>query len=315
MRKPKVENDFDKIVDNYIKDMERYSLLKNGSLNDYPSRLKAVDIWNGGKCIKWVEDAMKDKTPIEKVKSVFDTNLKKEGSSYKDSAGKARNINDNHRSNYLSFAKWIIGQYQANTWLSIDKSSDLVYCQLIAKNALFCTIDVAEKVRDGVFGGKGHSKSDTYSWFDNKFRRKKTKEERGTTIEEKDENGNLVKIILDDNTMANKAIKSAIKKSLSVKGEFSDYMSCHIWDSTCYDARYHTSVFNLVLVPTAIAGLTDYNQAVKEMLQYESARRFGVYPKGKTCPEKPTFFDKITIWRQQDEHDKAENTRKDFKEV
>ena len=39
MRKPKVGNDFDKIVDNYIKDMERYSLLKNGSLNDYPSRL------------------------------------------------------------------------------------------------------------------------------------------------------------------------------------------------------------------------------------------------------------------------------------
>ena len=56
MRKPKVENDFDKIVDNYIKDMKRYGLLKNGSLNDYPSRLKAVDIWIGGKCIKWVED-------------------------------------------------------------------------------------------------------------------------------------------------------------------------------------------------------------------------------------------------------------------
>ena len=295
----------DALIKNYIKDMERYSLLKNGSLNDYPSRLKAVDIWNGGNSIKWVEDAMKDKNPIEKVKSVFDTNLKKEGSGYKDD-GKTRNINDNHRSNYLSFAKWIIGQYQANTWLSIDKSSDLVYCQLIAKNALFCTIDVAKEVR---------KKSNTYSWYNNKYRRKKTKEERRTTIEEKDENGNLVKIILDDNTMANQAIKCAIKKSLSIKGKFSDYMSCHIWDSTCYDARYHTSVFNLVLVPTAIAGLTDYNQAVKEMLQYESARRFGVYPKGKTCPEKPTFFDKITIWRQQDEHDKAKNTRKDFKEV
>ena len=303
MAKSKVEVDFDKIVDNYIKDMERYGLLKNGSLNDYPSRLKAVDIWNGGKSIKWVEDAMKDKNPIEKVKSVFDTNLKKEGSSYKDSAGKARNINDNHRSNYLSFAKWIIGQYQANTWLSIDKSSDDLYCQLIAKNALFCTIDVAKEVR---------KKSNTYSWYNNKYRRISSKDKTdGKKIRESDEDG----VILDNNTMANLAIKTAIKKSLSVKGKFSDYMVCHIWDSTCYDARYHTSVFNLVLVPTAIAGLTDYNQAVKEMLQYESAHRFGVYPKGKTCPEKPTFFDKITIWRQQDEHDKAENTRKDFKEV
>jgi len=49
------------------------------------------------------------------------------------------------------------------------------------------------------------------------------------------------------------------------------------------------------------------------MIILPDLRRFGVYQKGKTCPEKPTFYDKITIWRQQDEHDKAKH--KSFKGV
>ncbi len=306
MRKPKVENDFDKIVDNYIKDMERYGVLKNGSVNSYRSGLRLVHIWNKRNSIVWVENALLEKSSIEKVEYFFDEFYKSNKS--------IKKVRDK-RSIYLSFAKWIIGQYQANTWLSIDKSSDLVYCQLIAKNALFCTIDVAENVRDGKsgYGERGHKESDTYSWFDNKYRRISSEDKKnGKKIRDEDKG-----VILDNNTMANLAIKNAIKKSLPIKGKFSDYMACHIWDKTCYIARYHTSVFNLVLVPTAIAGLTDYNQAVKEMLQYESARRFGVYPK-EVCPDpptKPTFYDKITIWRQQDEHDKAAAAHKPFNGV
>lgn len=312
MAKTKSTNSFNNLISLYINDMKRFGYLKRGSLKNYPSWLKAVDKWNGGNSIKWIEAAMKGKNavPFNDVENTYDTFVTSNGNSFI-SNGKSRNVGSNHKSSYLSFAKWMIGQYHANTWLSIDKSSDLESCRLIAKNALFCTIDVANKVKNGSVGCKGHKPSNTYSWFDNQYRRIKTCEKTsGNKI------GDIVGgVTLDNNSKANIAIKNAIKQSIPVNGNFTDYMACHIWDDTCYNESYHTSVFNLVLVPTAIAGLTDYNDAVKELLQYESARRFGCYPNGLECPKKPKNYDKITIWRQQDEHNKAVNNTNPFQPI
>ena len=62
-------------------------------------------------------------------------------------------------------------------------------------------------------------------------------ERRGQTI-----NG----VRLDDNSYANHAIKRCAGGNNKV---FDGFESCHIWPKTCYDARYHTAVSNIVLLP------------------------------------------------------------------
>ena len=159
-------------------------------------------------------------------------------------------------------------------------------------------------------GGENNEGNIYYSWYNCRYQRKKNGQTKGTTVIGSN-------VIYDDNTMAQVAIKNAVKLSLPHLKcvDFKDYMACHIWDKTCYDSRFHTSVFNLVLVPKAIAGLTDFNDAVKEMLQYESARRFGVYPEGTNKPKEPKNFKRIAVWRQQNEHDKAHFSSRKFKEL
>jgi len=79
---------------------------------------------------------------------------------------------------------------------------------------------------------------------------------------------------LDDNTYANVALKRAIGNATTFVG----FETCHIWPLSCYDVRYHTLVPNLVLLPRAIAGLTDHDEHVQECLQYRAFELFGWYP-------------------------------------
>lgn len=293
---------FNDIVADFINDMKNTSVLEKNSAKNYKSRLQKVNEWNNGNSIKWVIDAIKI---AKNKKSAAISEVKKLYDGWKGTVSHTDNLESECKTAYILFAKWLIGQYQAKVWLSIDKNADLDFCKLIAKHALFCTYNDALLVENGTLGCKGHLGSATFSWFDNKFRRiSHNDRQNGKKI------GDVVNnVTLDNNSKANMAIKSAIAHSLPIKGifsEFSDYMACHIWDGTCYDEHYYTSVFNLVLVPTAIAGLTDYNDAVKQMLQYESARRFGVYPQVYPSPKKPHFFKQIIVWRQQDEHNNAQ---------
>lgn len=214
----------------------------------------------------------------------------------------------------ISFAKFILGHYNADLYMALAKESDELNCKLIAQNALFCTIDVAEKVKKGELGSninKRKKGNKYYSWFNCVYQRAQHDQNRREKLNTM-ENG---EIILDDNTMANQAIKKAIIEGypswLSTKyGDFEEYMACHIWDKTCYDYRYHTSVFNLVLLPKSIGGLSDYNKYVKEILQYESVKRFGVYPQGQKVPKKPKYYDTLeNLWRQPSEHAKANKSK------
>lgn len=291
---------FQQLVDQYVSDMENYGHLKPGTIDNYKTWLKAIDKWNNGDPVKWIEDALMkyndDNTIIQDIENSFNSS-KPVGIRKTD-----------YLSSYKSFAKWLIGYYHANIWLSLDTQTDLNFCRLIAENALFCSYDVALEVKKGTMGGKNNisiNGNNYYSWYNCLYQRKI----KGQTKGDKIQGANGKYAIADDNTMANVAIKNAVKLSLPHLKyvDFKDYMACHIWDKTCYDNRFHTSVFNLVLVPKAIAGLTDFNDAVKEMLQYESALRFGVYPKvnGIKAPTKPDNYDKVIIWRQQKEHDDA----------
>ena len=97
-----------------------------------------------------------------------------------------------------------------------------------------------------------------------------------------DENG----IRLDDNTYANSAIKNALR----AYGKFKNFTVCHIWPKTCYDPRYHTALCNLILVPSALAGLTDHDNNVIQCIQYRAWELYGWHPDGTPPPSKPCNY-------------------------
>ena len=89
---------------------------------------------------------------------------------------------------------------------------------------------------------------------------------------------------LDDNSYAN----GLIKRSLGFRaGQAVGYECCHIWPNSCYDTRYHTVIANLVLIPAALASLTDYDPDVQAALQFLAYELYGWHPSEQTAPMKP----------------------------
>src|SRR5437762_445526 len=70
-------------------------------------------------------------------------------------------------------------------------------------------------------------------------------------------------IRLDDNSYANLAIKRALGLG---RNEAEGFEACHVWPRTCYDQRWHTALANLVLLPRALAGLSDHDQEIQAAL-------------------------------------------------
>lgn len=96
---------------------------------------------------------------------------------------------------------------------------------------------------------------------------------------------------LDDNTFANKAIKMATGE-ITVQGTFT---VCHIYEDSCYDKNYHTSICNLVLIPKEIYSLTDNDKEVVSALKYKSLELYNFFI--NTEPQKPYGYDELN-WRR-----------------
>lgn len=95
-------------------------------------------------------------------------------------------------------------------------------------------------------------------------------------------------IRLDDNTAPNSQMKRVMKKHYGITPV--NYTTCHIWDKTCYDERYHTCFANLVLIPSDIYVLSDFNNHVQKVLQYRAFEIFGWYPEEQEEPKKPDNY-------------------------
>ena len=94
-------------------------------------------------------------------------------------------------------------------------------------------------------------------------------------------------IKLDDNSYANVALKRALgMHRLNVTG----FECCHIWPRTCYDPRYHTAIANLVLLPRALASMTDHDAGIQKVLKYRAFELYGWYPDGHSPPVKPANY-------------------------
>ena len=121
------------------------------------------------------------------------------------------------------------------------------------------------------------------AWFP-LTRRKRADEVRGAIVRG---------VKVDDNTYANQAIKLAAFGMRRVHG----FHACHVWPGTCYDARYHTSIANLMLLPAAIAGLSDHDAKVASVLQYRAFELFGWKPEESPIPQRPYQYPTDDIWR------------------
>ena len=97
---------------------------------------------------------------------------------------------------------------------------------------------------------------------------------------------------LDDNSYANVAIKRAVGLGKSAEG----FETCHIWPRTCYDERYHTAVANIVLLPRALAGLSDHDLEIQKALQYRACELYEWWPEEVQRPVKPDFYP--AEWRE-----------------
>lgn len=100
-------------------------------------------------------------------------------------------------------------------------------------------------------------------------------------------------LTLDSNSYANVAIKRAI----GVEPEkLIGFEACHIWPLTCYDERYHTLIANLVLLPRALASLSDHDPQIAAVLQFRAFELYGWHPAVAPVPERP--LDYPDDWRE-----------------
>jgi len=94
-------------------------------------------------------------------------------------------------------------------------------------------------------------------------------------------------VLLDDNTLANKYLKVAI----GVLGsKLVGFETCHIWPSTCYDPLDHTTIANLVLIPRALASLSDHSDSISAILKYRAFELYDWHPKNESAPERPDKY-------------------------
>jgi len=101
-------------------------------------------------------------------------------------------------------------------------------------------------------------------------------------------------IKLDDNTFANAAIKEAVGYA---RKDVVGYHVSHVWPLTCYDHRYHTCIANLVLLPAPIAGLSDYDSGIEEILKFRAYDLFGWHPGKEQPPQRPINYPDGKFWR------------------
>jgi len=83
----------------------------------------------------------------------------------------------------------------------------------------------------------------------------------------------------------------AIKRAIGVhRTSLVGFETCHVWPRTCYDERYHTAIANLLLLPRALAGLTDHNREVQAAIQFRAFSLYGWHPDNQPQPIQPLNY-------------------------
>lgn len=257
------------------------------SQKSYVSYVKSLDKANDGLTFEWLKNAVANEEPITYLSAAFDEYFKNNPD---------KTPQNQWKTGLKRLGDFICGFTHSATNLHSIKNFDSIACELVAQSAIFCPKEIFEMVKNGELGSReNEGVGNIYgSWYNCKYQRAKHFQKRGEKCGD---------ITFDDNTYANNAIKLAVLKGLEkycIHGNsrqiFKGFETCHIWPDTCYDARYHTSVANVVLLPREIAGLTDHCQAVEDLLKYEAWKRFRFKPDEEEVPMRPKNYSKI-VWR------------------
>lgn len=153
--------------------------------------------------------------------------------------------------------------------------------KLIAATGIWAHPEVYDELKDS--GG---------CWYPD-VRRGKRGEKRGKT----GNNG----IRIDDNIYANYAIKMAA--GIPPKNEIINFQAHH----KTTDPRYHTNIANLVLLPKALASLSDNNKKISLILKFRAFELYHWYPEDEKRPVRPKDYP--TKWKEPNpfgDKDKAE---------
>ena len=284
-----MKNNLEKILNDFEGYLASNATISSKSQKSYLSYVRSLDKANEGQTSEWLKKAVASKTPIESLSQSFEEYF---------SAHPGKNAHPQWKTGLMRLGDFVCGITNSSINLkSINiKNFDLFACQLVAQSAVFCSKEIFKKVKDGDEGSVENQKqggNEFGAWYHYTVKRAKDGKK------EEYESG----VRLDDNTYANRAIKTAVLKGLkhygiytTSKRLFRGYEACHIWPDTCSNARYHTSVGNIVLLPREVAGLTDHCQAVKELLKYEAWERFRFKPAGEEIPAKPKYYNDI-VWK------------------
>lgn len=281
-----------------------------GSMKSYCSYVRKVDRLSKNQVVNWITEIIdNDESFDDPVQAVMDK-----------IAPFISNLKKKEVSGFKKFVQAVIGLFYANTWLTMGDHNEL-FCTLIARNALFASKEVVERVKKGELGSVKNmkaAKSQEYynpyaSWDymehyrDNNARRKGIKKVYDPGFLNKYPGASKVKLV-DSNNTANTAIKKAVLETFkqfhpnatfhsNFWKRFQDYEACHVWDYPG-EREYYASICNLVLVPRALAQLTDHNEAVKKLLRFEVYKRFKFYV-GNSKPKMPKKYSKYkNLWRQ-----------------
>ena len=317
---------FEKLLADFKKYMTDTNKVMVSSRESYIEYLKRINYYNrGGSIIDWLNKIIiqKCEKPIKELETYFDdyfnTNRPISTKTKKPITNKTIN---NWKSALLLLGEFVFSYTNADVNLSSLSTNSVanvdILCQLVAQSVIFCSQEEFEDIQKGNLGSTNNKKrkikdaknNPEGTWDYYRTRRKKKNEVSPATQLINNQN---FSIDFDGNNRANIAIKTAILEGLKRKfggvyknadyHKFERFEACHIWDRTCYDARYHTSVANLVLLPRELASLTDHYPAVKNMLQFEAYMRFNRFlPKDKDHndmqfpkPTRPKFY-KDLIW-------------------
>lgn len=286
--------------------LEYFRISANGTypIQKYSSYTKKVVEVVGGEdeVIRMLLEVIKDKknhAPVQTIMDMIDQQIK-------DTNEIADVSKSSYKTGFKAFIKCVIGFYNANVWFSVGKEDDNLYlCRLVAQNALFASKEVVESIKSGQLGTDDNKKAkgNSYASWDH-MTHIRNPQYKGKIIPEGVQiNGRTYKVQGDDNSYANRYIKQAVIESFKLKynvlmpswGFLNNYEACHIWDLPG-DPRYFASISNIVLLPSALAQLSDDNDAVKQLLRYHVQVLFGFIPDGKSKMAKPNYYDQVK-WR------------------
>lgn len=141
--------------------------------------------------------------------------------------------------------------------------------ELIAKTAIWAPRELHDACKKGCCYAKS------------KVRRRKPKE-----LGSCDSQNPQIK--LDSNNYPNSQMKRMAKSYYGIAVK--EYHVCHLWERTCYDPRFHTCYANLVMLPSALASLTDYDDWVQDVLKYRAWELYRWYPEESSQPKKPKNY-------------------------